>query len=56
MDNGLVFVVSTVQKIGKKIKSIRRRPRKTVLNHNHIDRIWGDKGKVLIRIPTCIDD
>ena len=32
MDNGLVFMVSTVHRIGKEVKRIRKRPRVTSLN------------------------
>ena len=56
MDNGLVFCVSTLHKVGKTIKRMRKRPRKTVNNKNHVDRVWGDQGKVQIYIPTLIDN
>ncbi len=56
MDNGLVLVVSTVHKIKKIVKRMRKKPRKTPKNKNHVDKIWGDKGAVFIFIPTMIDD
>jgi len=34
MDNGLVFMVSTVHRIGKEVKRILKRPRITTLNKN----------------------
>ena len=56
VDNGLVFCVSTLHKVGKKVKRMRKRPRKTLNNKRHVDSVWGDKGKVEIFIPTLIDD
>ena len=56
MDNGLVFCVSTLYKVGKTIKRMRKRPRKTAKNKNHVDRVWGDQGKVQIYIPPLIDN
>ena len=56
MDNGLVFCVSTLHKVGKIIKRVRKRPRKTAKNKQHIDKVWGDQGKASIYIPTLIDD
>ena len=51
-----VYCVSTLHKVGKTIKRMRNIPRKTVNNKNHVDRVWGDQGKVQIFIPTLIDD
>lgn len=56
MDNGMVFVVSTVHQVGKMIKRLRKRPRKTEDNRRHVDKVWGDKGCVHVYIPTLIDD
>ena len=56
MDNGLVFCVSTLHKIGNEIKRKRKRPRVTQNNRNHVKEIWGDKGATDIKIPTLIDD
>ena len=56
MDNGMVFCVSTVHKAGQIIERCRRRPRKTLKNKAHVDRIWGQQGKVDIWIPKLIDD
>jgi len=56
MDNALVFMVSTVHKIGENIKRPRRRPRINNNNRNHVNNIWGDKGKQDIYIPRIIDD
>ncbi len=56
MDNGMVFCVSTVHRIGQTIKSCRRKPRVTPKNKTHVDKIWGDKGKMDIEISRLIDD
>ena len=56
MDNGLVFCVSTLHKVGNEIKRKRKRPRVTQNNRNHVKEIWGDKGATDIKIPTLIDD
>ena len=56
MDNGLVFVVSTLHKVGNEIKRNRKRPRVTQNNRKHVKEIWGDKGATEIKIPTLIDD
>ena len=56
MDNGMVFCCSTMHKAGNTIKRMRKRPRKTQNNRNHVDRIWGENGAVEIYIPTLIDD
>ena len=41
-DNGMVFVVSTIHKIGKIIKRLRKRPRKSTENKKNVEKIWGD--------------
>ena len=56
MDNGMVFCVSTLLRPGNMIKRLRKRPRVTNNNKNHVSKIWGDKGTVQIFIPTLIDD
>ena len=56
MDNGMVFCVSTLHRPGNMIKRLRKRPRVTNNNKNHVSKIWGDKGTVQIFIPTLIDD
>lgn len=56
MDNGMVFCVSTMHKVGNRVKRMRKRPRKTANNKNHIEKIWGEKGATDIYIPTLIDD
>ena len=56
MDNGLVFVVSTIHRPGYVIKKVRKRPRKTILNKKHVDLVWGSNGKKEISIPTLIND
>ena len=56
MDNGLVFCVSTLHKVGNKIRRLRRRPRLTEKNKNHVREIWGKEGTKEIEIPTIIDD
>ena len=56
MDNGLVFCVSTLHHVGKTIMRTRKRPRKTVKNMQHVDKVWGDGAKKDIHIPSLIDD
>ena len=56
VDNGLVFCVSTLHKINNTVKRLRKRPRKTINNRRHVDKIWGDEGTKEIYIPTLIDD
>lgn len=56
MDNGLVFCVSTLHKVGETILRKRRRPRVTGKNKNHVKAVWGDDGVKAIHIPTLIDD
>ena len=56
MDNGMVFNVSTVHKADQIIERCRGRPRKTLKNKAHVDKRWGQQGKVDIWIPKLIDD
>ena len=56
MDNSLVFCVSTVHKVGKVIKRMRKRPRINQANKRHVQDVWGENGKKEIKIPTIIDD
>ena len=56
MDNGLVFCVSTMHRVGKIVQRMRRRPRITVNNKAHLESVWGKEGKVKINIPKLIDD
>ena len=56
MDNDMVFCVSTMHNVGNRVKRMRKRPRKTVNNKNHIDKIWGEKGATDIYIPSLIDN
>ncbi len=56
MDNRMVFCVSTVHRIGQTIKRCIRKPRVTPKNKAHVDKVWGDKGKMHIEIPRLIDD
>jgi len=55
-DNGMVFVTSTIHKVGNIIKRMRKKPRITANNKKHVKQIWGDEGCVEIFIPTLIDD
>ena len=56
MDNGLVFCVTTIHRVGTIAKSIRRRPRITQNNKGHVQEVWGDDGKKAIYIPRLIND
>ena len=55
MDNRLVFLVSTIHQISNIVQRIRRRPRITKLNKNHVESIWGNLGKTSIFIPQLVD-
>ena len=55
-DNSMVFVASTVHRVGPVIKRMRKRPRLNATNKKHVLKVWGDDGKVSINIPTLIDD
>ena len=55
MDNTLVFLVSTIHRVGSIVQRERRRPQKTVTNKNHVDRVWGTSGKKKIYIPSLVD-
>ena len=50
MDNGLVFIVSTVHSVEQIRKRARKRPRATVRNKRHVDRVWGNKGKLFLHL------
>ena len=50
MDNGLVFLVSTVHKVSQIVKRGRKRPRASVRNKSHVSRVWGNKGMQFVFI------
>ena len=56
MDNGMVFCVSTIHRTGQMVKRTRRKPRKTIKNQEHVDKVWGSNGKTEVFIPKLIDD
>eukprot|EP00957_Ditylum_brightwellii_P101329 7721844-Ditylum_brightwellii.AAC.1 len=56
MDNGLALCVSTLHKVGEIVEKARKHPRSTIKNKSHVIKIWGDKEKKSIKIPTLIDD
>eukprot|EP00957_Ditylum_brightwellii_P184787 14074599-Ditylum_brightwellii.AAC.1 len=41
MDNGLVFMVSTVHKVVNIVFCLRKYPRVTDSNKKHVDDVWG---------------
>ena len=55
MDNGLVFLVSTIHRINSTIERNRRRPRQTANNRNHVRKIWGAAGVKKVSIPLIVD-
>ena len=55
MDNGLVFLVSTIHRIGSIIERGRRRPRITQNNRNHVSKVWGTQGVMKVYIPLLVD-
>ena len=56
MDNGLVFCVSTVHKVGSVTWCTQKKPRKTIKNSKHVDKVWGEDNKKRIHIPKLIDN
>ena len=56
MDNGLVFCVSTIHKVGGTVKTCRKRPHIMCKNSNHVKKVWGDDSKKDIYIPKLIDN
>ena len=52
----MVLCVSTMHKVGNRVKRMRKQPRKTVKNKNNIGKIWGEKGATNIYMPSLIDD
>ena len=56
MDNGLIFCVSTVHKVGSITQRTQKKPRKTIKNSKHVDKVWGEDMKKNIYIPKLIDN
>ena len=56
MDNGLIFCISTVHKVGSVTQHTQKKPRKTIKNSKHVDKVWGEDKKKKIYIPKLIDD
>ena len=56
MDNGIVFCVSMIHRVGYTINRLRKKPQITKNNHAHINKVCGDKGAVPIHITKLIDD
>eukprot|EP00957_Ditylum_brightwellii_P210880 15365512-Ditylum_brightwellii.AAC.1 len=56
MDNGLVLCVNTLYKVGEIVERLKKCPRTTVKNKQHVAKVWDDKEKEHIFIPTLIDD
>jgi len=54
MDNGLVLLVSTLHSVGNSIKANRRKPRITLKNKAHVEKVWGKKHRVEILIPLLV--
>eukprot|EP00957_Ditylum_brightwellii_P043224 3275764-Ditylum_brightwellii.AAC.1 len=44
LDNGIVFYISIVHKVGGMVERARRRPMILVLNKKHVKDVWGDTG------------
>ena len=51
-----MFCVSTIHRAGQMVKRTRRKPRKTIKNQVHVDKVWGLNGKTEVFIPKLIDD
>ena len=55
-DNGMVFVTSTIHRVGNTIKRLRKKPRLTTTNKKHVEKVWGENRAVENFISTLIDD
>ena len=51
MDNGLVFLVSTVHTVGKTVEKCRQKQRETGKNKAHINLVWGRTHKLISTFP-----
>ena len=51
MDNGLVFLVTTVHTVMDVSKFLKRWPRVNQRNKKHVEKVWGKQGKVHVCIP-----
>ena len=57
IDNGVVYMVSTVHTGQETIVKRRRKPRETSTNYQHITTVFGSDWEKMIAIPGCsIDD
>eukprot|EP00957_Ditylum_brightwellii_P111821 8528786-Ditylum_brightwellii.AAC.1 len=56
MDNGLVLCMNTLHRVGEIVERLKKCPRTTVKNKLHVTKVWDDKGKKHIFIPTLIND
>ena len=56
IDNSSVLMVTTVHKVTQKVSRVRKKPRQTATNRNHIQQVWGVNAAVSIEIPRIVDD
>eukprot|EP00957_Ditylum_brightwellii_P077247 5870206-Ditylum_brightwellii.AAC.1 len=56
LDNGMVFCIFMVHKVGGMSERARKSSRIAVLNKKNIKDVWGNVGKKEINIPRLIDD
>ena len=47
MDNNFVLIVSTIHDVAGSIAKNRRRPKVTMKNKGHVDKVWGTEGKFI---------
>ena len=55
MDNGVVYLVSTLHDPKAVVERHRKRPRTTQNNRMNVRNVWGDKHVRNIEIPGCVD-
>ena len=56
VDNNNVLLVSTAHCPHERIERLRRKPRLTTTNRNHVNQVWGQEHRKLIEIPLIVDD
>ena len=55
-NNGTAFVLSSIHKPDQSIEWVFRRPRKTLKNSSHVEKVWEDNRKSKIHILHLIYD
>lgn len=58
IDNNVVKLLTNVHEVKelKRVKVLRKKPRKTNTNKDHIEAVWGRNARALIPIPVLVKD